>query len=357
MASNIAVVVLLVCTFMALQAMAADAYYDNNGGGGGDDSVTMQMFEEWMAKFGKTYKCHGEKEHRFAVFRDNVRFIRSYRPEATYDSAVRINQFADLTNGEFVATYTGVKPPPPATHPHPHPEEAPRPVDPIWMPCCIDWRFKGAVTGVKDQGACGSSWAFAAVAAMEGLMKIRTGQLTPLSEQELVDCVDGGRDSDGCGGGHTDAAFQLVVDKGGITAESEYRYEGYKGRCRVDDMLFNHAARVGGYRAVPPGDERQLATAVARQPVTAYVDASGPAFQFYGSGVFPGPRGTAAPKPNHAVTLVGYCQDGASGKKYWIAKNSWGKTWGQQGYILLEKDVASPHGTCGLAVSPFYPTV
>uniref|UniRef100_A0A0E0JHY3 Uncharacterized protein n=1 Tax=Oryza punctata TaxID=4537 RepID=A0A0E0JHY3_ORYPU len=341
MASNIAVV-LLVCTFMALQVMAAV-----------DDGVTMQVFEEWMAKFGKTYPCHGEKERRFAVFRDNVRFIRSYKPQATYDSAVRINQFADLTNGEFVATYTGAKPP--ATT-HQHPKEAPRPVDPIWMPCCIDWRFKGAVTGVKDQGACGSSWAFAAVAAMEGLMKIRTGQLTPLSEQELVDC-DG--DSDGCGGGHTDTAFQLVADKGGITAESEYRYEGFRGRCRVDDMLFNHAAHVGGYRAVPPLDERQLATAVARQPVTVYVDASGPAFQFYGSGVFPGPcgSGTAAAKPNHAVTLVGYCQDGASGKKYWIAKNSWGKTWGQQGYILLEKDVASPHGTCGLAVSPFYPTV
>uniref|UniRef100_A0A0D3ENA5 Uncharacterized protein n=1 Tax=Oryza barthii TaxID=65489 RepID=A0A0D3ENA5_9ORYZ len=333
MASNIAGVVLLVCTFMALQAMAADAYYDNNGGGGGDDSVTMQMFEEWMAKFGKTYKCHGEKEHRFAVFRDNVRFIRSYRPEATYDSAVRINQFADLTNGEFVATYTGVKPPPPATHPHPHPEEAPRPVDPIWMPCCIDWRFKGAVTGVKDQGACGSCWAFAAVAAIEGLTQIRTGKLTPLSEQELVDCDTG---SSGCAGGHTDRAFELVAAKGGITAESEYRYEGYRGRCRADDALFNH---------------------VARQPVTAYVDASGPAFQFYGSGVFPGPRGMAAPKPNHAVTLVGYCQDGASGKKYWIAKNSWGKTWGQQGYILLEKDVLQPYGTCGLAVSPFYPTV
>ncbi|XP_040376017.1 ervatamin-B-like [Oryza brachyantha] len=337
-------VVLLVCTFMAMQAMAAaEAYYS------GDDGVTMQMFEEWMAKFGKAYTCHGEKEHRFAVFRDNVHFIRRYRPQASYDTAVRVNQFADLTNDEFVATYTGAKPP--------HPKEAPRPVDPIWTPCCIDWRFRGAVTGVKDQGACGSSWAFAAVAALEGVMKISTGQLTPLSEQELIDCEGS---SDGCGGGHTDRAFELVAGRGrGITAESEYRYEGFKGNCRVDDMLFNHAAHVDGYRAVPPDDERQLATAVARQPVTVYVDASGPAFQFYSSGVFPGPCGCGTggePKPNHAVTLVGYCQDGATGKKYWVAKNSWGKTWGQQGYILLEKDVASPHGTCGLAVSPFYPT-
>ncbi|XP_052140972.1 ervatamin-B-like [Oryza glaberrima] len=343
----VAIAVILLCTFLAFQAMAADAY-----GGGGGDGVTMQMFEEWMAKFGKKYPCHGEKEYRFGVFRDNVRFIRSYRPPAGYNSALRVNQFADLTNDEFVSTHTGAKPP--------CPKDAPRGVDPIWLPCCIDWRYKGAVTDVKDQGACGSCWAFAAVAAIEGLTQIRTGKLTPLSEQELVDCDTG---SSGCAGGHTDRAFELVAAKGGITAESEYRYEGYRGRCRADDALFNHAARIGGHRAVPPGDERQLATAVARQPVTAYIDASGPAFQFYGSGVFPGPCGSgsgaaaAAPTTNHAVTLVGYCQDGASGKKYWVAKNSWGKTWGEKGYILLEKDVASPHGTCGVAVSPFYPTV
>uniref|UniRef100_A0A0E0MT38 Peptidase C1A papain C-terminal domain-containing protein n=1 Tax=Oryza rufipogon TaxID=4529 RepID=A0A0E0MT38_ORYRU len=281
-----------------------------------------------------------------------VILLCTYRPPAGYNSALRVNQFADLTNDEFVSTHTGAKPP--------CPKDAPRGVDPIWLPCCIDWRYKGAVTDVKDQGACGSCWAFAAVAAIEGLTQIRTGKLTPLSEQELVDCDTG---SSGCAGGHTDRAFELVAAKGGITAESGYRYEGYRGKCRADDALFNHAARIGGHRAVPPGDERQLATAVARQPVTAYIDASGPAFQFYGSGVFPGPCGSgsgaaaAAPTTNHAVTLVGYCQDGASGKKYWVAKNSWGKTWGEKGYILLEKDVASPHGTCGVAVSPFYPTV
>ncbi|XP_006643910.2 ervatamin-B-like [Oryza brachyantha] len=321
------------------------------------DSELRFLFSRWMAQYGKSYPCPIEHEKRYQIWKDNTKFIGAFRseteissgvgafaPQTITDSFVGMNGFGDLTSGEFVEQYTGFnatafRAPPP----FPLPPDSPQ-------PCCVDWRSSGAVTGVKFQRSCASCWAFAAAAAIEGLNKIMTGELVSLSEQVMLDCDTG---SNGCRGGRSDTALSLVASRGGIASEEEYPYTGVRGGCDVRKLLFSHQASLSGFRSVPPNDQRQLALAVARQPVTAYIDAGARDFQFYKGGVYRGP--CSSEKVNHAVTIVGYCE-GFGGDKYWIAKNSWSKDWGDHGYFYLAKDVWWPQGTCGVATSPFYPT-
>ncbi|KAF7035776.1 hypothetical protein CFC21_046575 [Triticum aestivum] len=322
------------------------------------ESEVRSRWTRWQTKYSKRYPTPEEKEKRFQVFKTNTNSIGAFASQTTVNAVVGgfgpqtvttvrvgMNRFGDLNPSEVAEQFTGfnnsVFTP---EHPSPLPYDS-------WKPCCVDWRSSGAVTGVKFQGSCLSCWAFAAVAAIEGMNKIRTGELVSLSEQQLVDCDTG---SSGCSGGRTDTALGLVASRGGITSEERYPYSGFKGTCDVDKLLFDHQAAVKGFKAVPPNDERQLALAVARQPVTVYIDASTWEFQFYSGGIFRGPCSADAATVNHAVTIVGYCEEFS--EKFWIAKNSWSNDWGDQGYIYLAKDVFWPTGTCGLATSPFYPT-
>ncbi|KAM0833367.1 hypothetical protein ACQ4PT_064302 [Festuca glaucescens] len=322
------------------------------------ESESRARFSRWMTKYSKTYASEEDKEKRFGVFRDNLNKIGAFSaqtsttvvvggfgPQTITTVTVGMNRFGDLQPAEVAAQFTGFnstgsQPARPSFLPYDSPK-----------PCCVDWRSSGAVTGVKFQGSCLSCWAFAAVAAIEGMNKIRTGELVSLSEQQLVDCDTG---SSGCGGGRVDTALDLVAGRGGITSETKYPYSGFNGRCDVDKLLFDRDVAVKGFKAVPVNDERQLALAVARQPVTVYIDASAWDFQFYSGGIYRGPCSGDPAKVNHAVTIVGYCEE--FGEKFWLAKNSWSNDWGEQGYIKLAKDVPWSTGTCALASSPFYPT-
>ena len=188
------------------------------------------------------------------------------------------------------------------------------------------------------------------MATIEGLHHITKGELVSLSEQELVDCVRG--DSDGCNGGYVEDAFEFLAKKGGIASETYYPYKGVNKSCKVKKESHG-VAKIKGYEKVPGNSEKALLKAVAHQPVSAYVEAGGSAFQFYSSGIFTGKCGTEI---DHSVTVVGYGKAG-DGPKYWLVKNSWGTEWGEKGYIRMKRDIHAKEGLCGIATSASYPTV
>ncbi len=191
------------------------------------------------------------------------------------------------------------------------------------LPEEVDWRATGAVTSVKNQGTCGSDYAFAAIAAIEGAHKIATGQLRNLSEQEIVDCSIANGNY-GCNGGWADRAMEWVAQHG-VSQQSDYPYTGRSSFCRSGRT--NPAVLITGFRTIPV-DTRSLMEAVARQPVAALVDAS--EFHTYRGGIYEPCRSRHG---DHWVTIVGYSNSGAA--PYWIIKNSWGNGWGISGYMYM----------------------
>ncbi|XP_047070688.1 senescence-specific cysteine protease SAG39-like [Lolium rigidum] len=312
-----------------------------------DDSSTIARHEQWMAKYGRVYSDAAEKARRLEVFKANVEFIESVNA-ANDKFWLEANQFADMTNDEFRATHTGYKLPVGGSKGQKMTGFRYANVSLDALPTSVDWRTKGAVTPVKDQGQCGCCWAFSTVASMEGIVQLSTGTLISLSEQELVDCDTS---DNGCGGGLMDNAFEFIVQNGGLTTETNYPYTGTDGTCN-SNRASSSAASIKGHEDVPANDEASLQKAVAAQPVSVALDGGDDLFRFYKGGVLSGDCGTDL---DHGVTVVGYGV-ADDGKKFWVIKNSWGTSWGEDGYIRMERDIADKQGLCGLAMQPSYPT-
>ncbi|XP_034569404.1 senescence-specific cysteine protease SAG39 [Setaria viridis] len=312
---------------------------DLPGSGSVAEAAMMVRFERWVTEHGRTYKDAAEKARRFQVFMANAIFVDSSNAAGGKKYHLAINGFADMTHDEFMARYTGYKATPATGMKMPgfqygnvtqsEPQQAE-----------VDWRQKGAVTGVKNQEDCGCCWAFSAVAAIEGIHHIKTGELVSLSEQQLLDCSTNG--NYGCDGGNMDNAFEYIISNGGITTEDAYQYTAIQDMCQS----VQPAVTIRSYQDVPRYDEDALAAAVANQPVSVGVDANN--FQFYDGGVMT--TDSCGTDLNHAVTIVGY-GTAEDGSQYWLIKNSWGETWGEGGYLRLERGV----NACGVAIQASYP--
>ncbi|NWI09218.1 CATS protein, partial [Crypturellus soui] len=287
---------------------------------GQPDPALDWHWQLWKKVHGKEYGRQEEATRR-ATWESNLRLVTLHNLEhalglRSYELAM--NHLADMV---------GLRDPreePGATRPRPH------------------------VSPVSSSGACGACWAFSAAGALEGQLRLRTGRLVSLSAQNLLDCsaMYGNR---GCAGGAMTAAFQYVIDNGGIDADDAYPYTAQNGTCRYNASA--RAATCSRYVELPHADEAALRDAVASVgPVSVAIDATQPTFFLYKSGVYDDPRCTQ--EVNHGVLVVGY--GALDGKDYWLVKNSWGEHFGDKGYIRMARN----HGNhCGIASYGSYPLI
>jgi len=301
-------------------------------------NVISDEFEIFTKKYIKSYKSE-EYQNRLKIFTKNYIDILRHNNN-TNSFYLGIGPFADLTVEEYserflknklqvgfnkcvLFKYSG---------------------DLTEVPEEVDWRNKNAVTPVKNQGLCGSCWAFSNTGAMEGLKSINTGELVSLSEQQLVDCSNS-YGNQGCNGGLMTSAFEYIIDNGGLCSEEDYSYQATDENCRECQKV--SGTELTSCKEISSGDSNSLIKSLSKQPISVGIQANSFEFQHYSSGIFDSTRCYKG-QIDHGVLLVAYDDQSLT------IKNSWGSSWGENGYIRLAR-TDDTSGTCGVYQMASFP--
>nr|XP_022901844.1 uncharacterized protein LOC111414678 [Onthophagus taurus] len=307
------------------------------------DRLDNIAFNEFLNKYDISYDSEIERSRRFKIFQTNLKVIELQNLSERGSAVYGITRFADLTPKEFKRNYLGLKINNRVENEIPFAQAE---IPDIDLPTEFSWKDKNAVTPVKDQGSCGSCWAFSTTGNVEGQYAIKYGNLLEFSEQELVDC-----DSydEGCGGGLMDNAYRAIENLGGLELESDYPYDGKNEKCHFNKTLSK--VQLSGALNISQNEDDMAKWLTQNGPIAIAINAN--AMQFYVGGVSHPWKLLCNPKNlDHGVLIVGYGVHSYPNLKkdlpYWEIKNSWGKRWGEQGYYKVYRG----DGTCGVNQTP-----
>lgn len=299
-------------------------------------------FLKFTSKFTKSYGTKEEFEFRSSLFKKNLAAISEENSRNENTFTVGVNKFADWTPAEY-KRLLGYKPDRNRVKNYQVME-----VDAnVSIPPNVDWRTQGAVNFVKDQGQCGSCWAFSAVGGLEGRYQIKSGNLLSLSEQQIVDCCNY-EGSAGCNGGDEDSALDYARDKG-MMSETDYPYTAADGNCAYNSAKLTPVKPISHTKVIP-NNALALKTAAASGPTLVALEADTLVFQFYTGGILNSDK--CGTELDHAVVVVGYGVDPTKGE-YYIVRNSWGPSWGMKGYINIA--IKDGVGICGIQQDASFP--
>jgi len=302
-------------------------------------------WEAYKTTHNKVYAEHEELLRRI-IWEQNLKVIHDHNLDADMGKHtywLGMNQYGDMPHEEFVKQMNGYKM---AQKTNGSLYLAPSHVA---IPDEVDWRKEGYVTKVKNQGQCGSCWSFSATGSLEGQHFKKSQTLVSLSEQNLCDCSRK-YGNNGCEGGLMDNAFRYIKDNKGIDTEESYPYEAEDKKCRFKSS--DVGATDTGFTDIPSRNEDALKSAVATVgPISVAIDAGHQSFQLYKHGVY-NERRCSQTQLDHGVLAVGYGT--SNGADYWLVKNSWGESWGMEGYIMMSRN---KENQCGIATQASYPLV